>query len=116
MARLQTGWLAVGVVLAMTGAANAATWSLGNVESYVCRDKGGNSRSIQYCHNCKDAVGNDPYVSWTFVVRCDATDTKRRARGELKCGKSTPSEPAQKTLITNSARAGLPGAGTACPR
>jgi hypothetical protein len=94
----------------------AATWTLGDTESQICRDRAGHQQSINYCHNCAQSVGAGAYISWTFVVNCDARATTRRARGEVSCTGNYGSETQQKNNIRAQASGQLPGAGTACPR
>jgi hypothetical protein len=107
---------AIVALLAASSGVNAATWTLGDVESQICRYTGG-SVNVKFCHNCADRAGAQPYVSWTFVAKCDGKVTSRRARGELRCiAGQYGNESAQKATITANARAQLPGAGVACPK
>jgi hypothetical protein len=111
-----TWCLAVAALSLASSNVQAATWALGRTDSQVCRDRAGNQRSINYCHNCAQAVGAGAYVSWTFVANCDGKATNRRARGEVSCAGAYGSETQQKNAIRAQATGQLPGAGTACPR
>ena len=117
MRHAQLGWLTAGILFAMTASATGANWSLGDVTEQKCRDKGGGTFNIKYCHNCSNAAGNQPYVSWIFVAKCAGKVTKRRVRGELKCiAGQYGDENSQKTTITANARGALPGGNVACPK
>ncbi|MEA2841813.1 MAG: hypothetical protein QOF41_3143 [Methylobacteriaceae bacterium] len=104
--------LALVALLAGSSALRAANWQLGHV---LCRDRAGNVHNINYCHNCAQAVGAGPYVSWTFVANCDGRATARRARGSLSCAGNYGNESTQKATIRADAQAQLPVPTVACP-
>jgi hypothetical protein len=110
-----TWCLAVAALSLASSNVQAATWTLGNTESQVCRDRAGNKKDINYCHNCAQSVGAGAYISWTFVANCNGKATSRRARGEVSCTGNYGSESQQKAAIRAQATGQLPPATTACP-
>ena len=91
-----------------------ATWTLGALETQICRSSGA-PLDIAYCHNCRERAGANPYVSWTWVANCNGQATNRRARGSLSCTGSDGNETAQRAAIVANATAALPASTVNCP-
>ncbi|MFG1395639.1 type 2 periplasmic-binding domain-containing protein [Roseixanthobacter pseudopolyaromaticivorans] len=107
--------LAVALLFASSGVAEAGTWRIGERLNYFCRNGEKSRDSVQYCHNCNNVFGPGSYVTWTFPVTCDGRRTSFQVRGELKCN-GWPSEPEQRRRITDNAVSKLPTSSRACPR